>query len=59
MLAMLLSLWPVLPVVEKDTVAPGRTDPYGCECGEEGRESEGERERESCYCWDGGGEIGQ
>ena len=31
MLATLLSLWPVLPVVEKDTVAPGRTDPYGWE----------------------------
>ena len=29
MLATLLSLWPVLPVVEKDTVAPGRTEPYG------------------------------
>ena len=49
MLAMLRSLWPVLPVVEKDTVAPGRTDPYGCEGGERGREGgwwERERERE-------------
>ena len=43
-LATLLSLWPVLPVVEKDTVAPGRTEPYGWECGE--RESEGGRKRE-------------
>ena len=42
MLATLLSLWPVLPVVEKETVAPGRTEPYGWECGER----EGERERE-------------
>ena len=46
MLATLLSLWPVLPVVEKETVAPGRTEPYGWE-------SE-ERERIGSV---GGGEI--
>ena len=48
MLATLLSLWPVLPVVEKDTVAPGRTEPYGWESEErEGERGAREREREN------------